>query len=193
MEQTSLLGDSEPSINKQCLICCKPIYRIRKLKNKGAIAILVWNFFLVSVLNYLAAFIVPNGLQTITVALGVTIPFAGWLADLCVGRYKMIHWSMWIMWIASILATINSVVAEFVSGHQGVHRDVSLLIMVILAIVFGEYQANVIQFGLDQLQDPSTTEITAFITWYVWTYFSNGVFFDLPTYALNQNTILLDN
>ena len=80
------------------------------------------------------------------------------------------------MWIASILATINSVVAEFVSGHQGVHRDVSLMIMVILAIGFGEYQANVIQFGLDQLQDASTTEITAFITWYVWTYFSNGVF-----------------
>ncbi len=176
VEQTSPL--SEPSTKQQHMICLKPTYQLRKLKNKGAIVVLTWNFFIISVFNYLMAFIVPYGLQIITVALGLTIPFAGWLADICFGRYKMIRWSMWIMWVAAILTTINSVVAEFVSGYQGIHMGVSLIMIFILAIGFGGYQANVIQFGLDQLQDASTTEITAFITWYVWTYFCNGAFFD---------------
>ena len=33
----------------------------------------------------------------------------------------------------------------------------------------GGYQANAVLFGLDQLQDASTDEITTFIIWYVWT------------------------
>ena len=36
-----------------------------------------------------------------------------------------------------------------------------------------------LQFGLDQLQDASTTEITAFIHWYVWTYVSSRAVFQL--------------
>ena len=40
-----------------------------------------------------------------------------------------------------------------------------------MAIGFEGYVANIIQFqfGLDQLQDASTTEIMSFIVWYAWT------------------------
>ena len=48
-----------------------------------------------------------------------------------------------------------------------------------------------IQFGLDQLQDASTTEITTFITWYVWTYFSNGVFFDFTHICIKPKYYLI--
>ena len=75
MELTSLL--SELSTKKQCIICCKPTYQMRKLKNKGAIVVLVWNFFVVSVFNYFMAFVVPYSLETTAVALGLTLPFAG--------------------------------------------------------------------------------------------------------------------
>ena len=41
------------------------------------------------------------------------------------------------------------------------------------------------QFGLDQLQDASTTEITAFISWYVWTYFCIRTLFDFTHICVN--------
>ena len=83
------------------------------------------------------------------------------------------------MWITSMLATLNSVVAKVAIRYHNVFRRISLAMTSIMAIGFGGYQANVIQFGLDQLQDASTTEITAFICWYVWTYFSNSTVMSL--------------
>ena len=87
-----------------------PNYQMRKVNNKGAITVLAWNFLAASAYSYLTAFIEPQGLEITIVALGLTLPFAGWLADIHFGRYKMIKWSIWIMWAASMLATINSVV-----------------------------------------------------------------------------------
>ena len=177
MEQTSLLGGL--STKKQYIICCKPTYRMRKLRDKGAIIVLIWNFLVASVINFLVESIVPKGLEITVVALGLTLPFAGWLADIRFGRYKVIRCSIWIMWIVSMLITINAVVAQFVTDHYNIEKRISQTMIFILAIGFGGYQANAIQFGLDQLQDASTTEITAFICWYVWTYFCNATFMEL--------------
>ena len=167
-------------------------YQIRKLKNKGAIIILVWNFFVVSASEYLIAYVqIPGGASIGTIALGFTLPFAGWLADVCLGRYRVIHWSMWIMWISFMLITTNSVIEEFILGHHNKFKLISQILASILAIGFGGYQANVIQFGLDQLQDASTTEITAFIRWYVWTYVSSRAVFQLTHTCVDNNNHIL--
>ena len=115
---------------------------------------------IVTVSNYL---VVLHNLEISTVALGLTLPLAGWLADIHFGQYKVMRWSMWIMWLAAMMTTLSSIVAQFITGDYILFRCVSQ-IMVLLAIGFGGYQANAIQFGLDQLQGASTTEITAFIT-----------------------------
>ena len=152
---------------------------MRKIKNRGAIIVLVWNFFIASVLHYIMEFVILNGLAIIAVAWSLTLPFAGWIADIRFGRYRVIRWSMWIMWTASLLITATSAVEQIVvPGHYNTFKRVSRTLAFILAIGFGGYQANVIQFGLDQLQDASTTEITAFIMWYVWTFLCNGSLFD---------------
>ena len=184
MEQISLLSVLSTNLKKQRVICSKPKYQ-RRLKNKGAIVVLIWNFFIAIVCNYLMAFVVPHGLEISTVAWSLTLPIAGWLADIYFGRYKVICWSMWIMWIASMLATLTSVVAQVVTGYHRIYNGISLTMSFILAIGFGGYQANAIQFGLDQLQDASTTEITAFISWYVWTYFCIRTLFDFTHICVN--------
>ena len=113
---------SEDSSHKEVhhrLSRCNLSCQIRKLKNKGAIIILVWNFFMVSASEYLIAYVqIPGGASVGTVALGFTLPLAGWLADIRFGRYKVIHWSMWIMWAASILATVSSVVSLLVDDEN---------------------------------------------------------------------------
>ena len=54
-------------------------------------------------------------------------------------------------------------------------KIVKTVLFTVASAGFGSHQANVIQYGLDQLQDASTDEITAFISWYVWTSISASV------------------
>ena len=63
------------------------------------------------------------------------------------------------MWTASVLATVSSVVAQMVNSYQHIHSFILLVLLVIASVGLGGYWANEIQFGLDQLQDASTTEI----------------------------------
>ena len=173
-------------------LCSKPSYQIRKLRNKGAIIILLWNFLAISTYNYLEkATNVPYEKHIGTVALGCTLPLAGWLADVYIGRYKVIRWSIWIMWIGSMLATASSVVAQLVENYNKINIIISFVVVLAIATRLRGYQANIIQLGLDQLQDASTTEITAFIRWYVWTVFSSLAVFSFSTQECLQQYYVL--
>ena len=160
--------NNEPTPNKQPSPCCKSSYRIRKLKNKGAILILLWSLLVTGTINF--SYTQDRGtlfnIQLVTI--GLTLPIAGWLADIYFGRYKVIHWSMWTMWIAFVLATASSVVEQLVESYSIFSRYVNGVLMVVAFISLGGFLANIIQFGMDQLQDASTSEITSFISWYIW-------------------------
>ena len=175
MEHVLLLS-SLPTVKEQLKACCKPTYQIRKLKNKGAILVLIWNFLVMNLFYYLSTHVTDQRPHYIT--WGITLPIAGWLADVHLGRYKVIRWSMWIMWAGSILATTSSVVAQLVGNYSNICNRVTLALLILTSIGFGGCQANIIQFGIDQLHDASTTEITSFISWYTWTCVSGGIAID---------------
>ena len=69
------------------------------------------------------------------------------------------------MWITAMLATLNSIVGKVAMTHK-VSRQIHTAIITTMAVGFPWriYQANIIQFGLDQLQDALITEITTFIS-----------------------------
>ena len=183
--------DSEEKV--KLTMCCEPSNKIRKLRNKGAIMILVWTFLAVSTYYYLdkATNILPYVERIGKYAFGFTLPLAGWLADVYIGRYKVIRWSMWIMWVGSMLATASSVVAQLVQNYIKIHNIILFVNVLVITVGLGGYQSNVIQFGLDQLQDASSTEITAFICWYVWiVYCSLGVFSSISLTCLKQYHLL---
>ena len=93
------------------------------------------------------------------ISVGITLPIAGWLADTYLGRCKVIRWSMWITWIGSMLNTISSIVAQRVVGYETITKKwmIDCSLKAIAAIGFGGYQANIIQFEIDQLHDASTS------------------------------------
>ena len=160
---------------------CRISYRMRKLKTKGAILILIWNFMVMSVFNYLCNSLLASyhesvGTCVITI-IGVTLPVAGWLADVRFGRYRVMRFSIWIMWISSLLLTMAYVVFSLVEfKHRSLmHTVLTILLAVILVFGIGGFQAIVIQFGVDQLNDASTTEITSFVAWYTWTLVSSNI------------------
>ena len=189
-------SDSRLTTKERLSICCKPAFRLTRIKSKGAILVLVWSYLCTTVLyfcmkryedhlktngnNCRVKFLVQAG------ALGLTLSIAGWIADVRFGRYRVISLSIWIMWAAQILATVSSVLVTIVDNYTSdLHSYVNGVLWTIIAIGFGGFQANVIQFGIDQLHDASTNEITSFILWYVWTFYGDGfvMFFILDCLA----------
>ena len=169
-------SDSEITFCEHLKICCTPKYQPRKLKNKGAILILVWNFLVTTAFYYMQykSFEDYSNCslcnQLIPIPGGFVMLFAGWLADVYFERYKVLRWSIIIMWISSLLLTITFVIEKiviFTNYYQ-------LIFLYSLGIGYGMFQSNIIQFGIDQLPDASTNEIVSFINWYVWSYVSDA-------------------
>ena len=165
--------------------CLKSQYQVRELKNKGAILILVWNFLVWSVYNNTTNSAL--GMKNVTgvrsnlnilfyvgqaIAGAMLMPLAGWLADVRFGRYKIISWSLWIMWLSSLVVTLSSVVEHTIESYSGIHTKLVLVFVAFMGVGFCGFQANVVQFGVDQLLDASTIEITSFIAWYAGSFLS---------------------
>ena len=161
------------SVSERLRQCFKPRCRVRRLKNKGAILVTVWSFLLSSTYFYCFYFgskVYARPLYIVLqIIVGMTLPLAGWLADVRFGRYKVIHCSMWIMWFSALLLACGEVVLWLlnVDFHDNYHR-ILLILLCPLGIGFGSFQANIIQFGVDQLIDASSSEIMTFIVWFAW-------------------------
>jgi MFS family permease len=88
---------------------CRISYRMRKLKTKGAILVLMWSFMVTGVFNYLLNSVLASYHDLVSTSImtiiGVTLPVAGWLADVRFGRYKIMHFSIWTMWISSLFCS----------------------------------------------------------------------------------------
>ena len=179
----SLEGRGVLTRQEQLKICCKPTYRMRRLRNRGAILLLVWNYLITAQYFVREKRSIVKGNYTLPftlwlVAGGLTLSISGWIADVYFGRYKVIRFSMWIMWIAYMLMTASTVVTElnwFEGYSNKVNSYISEIFMIVVAIGLGAFQANIIQFGIDQLHDASSDEISAFIIWYMWTGYASGI------------------
>ena len=174
--QLTPLPSSELTAKEWLKLCCKLTYKLRIVKNKGAILVLVWNFLIMNIFTLLYDCII-NGhsfCSLILAGVGFIPPIAGWLADVQFGRYKVIKWSIWVMWIALVIATVSSVVADFTDRYEKFDMYIFKCLYFIVVIGLGGYQVNIIQFGIDQLNDASTDEINFFIIWYVMTLILGG-------------------
>ena len=176
---------------------CWPIsYKIACIKSKGAILVLVLNFLVLTCVDGAYTILLPPILKRIlqheqpsvkyawTITLVNIIravvylfyPLAGWLADTFFGRYKTIVTSMWIVFLSTltmtVLITLHYIFPE--DAHY-FHQYVFPFVFVLMTIGLAGFQANMIPFGTDQLQDAPGKELIAFVSWYVWTiYLSRG-------------------
>ena len=113
------------------------------------------------------------------------MPFAGWLADLYLRRYRVIRWSMFIMWFAALLGAVSSVISNLVERYDTIQPYIIAIMSMIMSFGFGGFQANVLLFGIDQLYDASTDEIIVFIRLYVWTLFCGAIIVTYTYTCLN--------
>ena len=153
---------------------CGQRYRARRVKSKGAVLVIVW-----SLLTWACQFASANievvswsiGVFKFGIVLGVVMAvlyvFAGWLADVYFGRYKVMKGSIWIMWLGSVGGTLLLMIHLF-SPH-----DVLKLISIVvgfMCVTIGSpgLIVNAVPFGTDQMLGASSEEISSFIHWFVW-------------------------
>ena len=113
----------------------------------------------------------------IVLAIAMTCnPLGGLLADVYFGRYKVIRASLIAMAVSMLVVT--GVLAATIKGGVWERSHISIKIVyvmggggafLILAIGLAGFTSNIVQFGLDQLQDSPSNKLGAFVHMYVWT------------------------
>lgn len=99
-------------------------------------------------------------------------PVGGLLADVQCGRCRVITFSLFSVGCGFLC---TAVVGIFFSldklFHAAIYIEITVggLALIMFVIGFSGFQANIVQFGLDQLLDASSEELSLFLHWLVWT------------------------
>lgn len=116
-----------------------------------------------------SGFLISLGIIFVRSIPQLAYPVAGWVADVHYGRYKVILGSFWLMFAGYAMIFVSFLIKYFYDPlamqyiiYLGIFPAAFLAINTGLA----GFQANVIPFGLDQMPDASTEELSAFIHWY---------------------------
>ena len=101
-------------------------------------------------------------------------PLLGWLSDVYFTRYKVIRLAFIIMSIAGIIAiigyspTLFDIWLFYNPVSSTMLTILGFLLILALVISLGLFKANAIQFGMDQLLESSSDQLSSFIHWYYW-------------------------
>ena len=103
-------------------------------------------------------------------------PLAGFLADTKLGRFKTITRSSECLLSLLFLGYICAFILLSLSSLWGAERMMAIgsifdWIFIPVEITLVMFNANIIQFGVDQLQDSPADHQSLFIHWYVWLYY----------------------
>lgn len=169
-----------------------PHYRFKIFRSKGAVLVLFWSFSAQFVVHFLTTN--PDHKTTLTLRDKVInpvvvftmcmlfYPILGWLADVKCGRYRVIKWGLWTMWVVSILFCLMSAILNYFFPHTSHHRSLhhikvalKVLLYTPICLGLGGFLSNILQFGIDQLVDASSSEITSFLRWFAWLWFLSGI------------------
>ena len=110
----------------------------------------------------------------------LSYPLLGYIADVCLTRYRTLKCSITFLIVGCIILLVFSIIIMTVTmifpTKTSLYKDVGTITIVCVSIAgvlintgVGLFEANAIQFGLDQLLEAPTPKLIAFIHWYYWT------------------------
>ena len=114
----------------------------------------------------------------------LSYPLLGYIADVCLTRYRTLKCSFIFLIVGCtiglilLLLSITVYLTEKLEKLRHTNHDqgyifISLILVIPLVALIttgvGLFEANAIQFGLDQLLEAPTTKLITFIHWYYWT------------------------
>ena len=96
-------------------------------------------------------------------------PIGGFVADVWLGRKRVIHISMWLLWASLILLTITVLIELGTNGlTASSYYALITVVFVLFSIGIGGFETNMIPLGADQLQGASAEELSSYFYWYYW-------------------------
>ena len=147
---------------------CIHSYKIRLFRNKAALMISQWVF--TASLNLIISLQIIDKYSTIYYggAVALSAPIA-LVSDIYFGRYKVVQYSMRLLWIAVIAS--NTIIAL---QYYAVKNAATSGIFTVFTTIGVAGSAGIIvislQFGIDQLTDASSSDITSYISWSTWNF-----------------------
>ena len=145
---------------------------------------------------------VVGGVYAFFAILQLFYPLAGLLADVRYGRYKCVIFSLWSTIIGTGLVAILTVAFVLSQFYLPFDRQPwSYAILALMVLVFGvpaiigaflyfssivAFNANVIQFGLDQLHDSPTEHLVLYIHWFVLLSYAGTVLIKVAIFLLSS-------
>ena len=112
----------------------------------------------------------------------LSYPLLGYIADVCLTRYQVVKCSfimlivvctigvlLFLVILSANIANITEIFRTNIKSHYLIHNIPMVLLLALITTGVGLFEANAIQFGLDQLLEAPTPKLIAFIHWYYWT------------------------
>ena len=98
-------------------------------------------------------------------------PTIGLLAEVCLSNFKMIKCSFaaWLLSTFLMLLIAISLVTFSPYFTEGLLQSTCGVLFLVTGLAgLGMYEANAIQFGMDQMLEASSEQLSSFIHWYFW-------------------------
>ena len=97
--------------------------------------------------------------------------FSGWLADRKFGNYKVAKFGLALLFSGTLCFSIYSLFPGFMAEHQTVATIMFSIVCSFGALGLVCFVPTLFQLGLDQMPDASSSSITSFIAWFVFSFF----------------------
>ncbi len=178
MRQTTSTNGGSPLISRNG---CKCKYRVRWFYSKGAFLVLVWLMLLTIACTSVShvfrqrpdvSDILPKWLTAIPLVFGLLgAVLSGWLADAKLGNYRVMKYSFVLLFLLCLLLSAITLVpgiAHYVYVVSVLYCIGGSLFLVAMVACF----VTSIQLGLDQMPDASSSNITSFIAWFVFSIYA---------------------
>ena len=161
---------------------CKCKYRVRWFYSKGAFLVLVWIMLLtiscVSMSHVFyefhqhVNFVISKWLFAIPIVFGLFgAVFSGWLADAKLGNYRVMKNSFVLLFLLCSLSSAFTLVPGITHYVYVVSILYCIGVSLFLVAVAACFVTS-LQLGLDQMPDASSSNITSFIAWFVFSIYA---------------------
>ena len=168
---------------ERCVPCA---YRVQWPRNRAAQLIVLWSLLVFCCVNWLKGIllekldsrqivwqIVVN--YALSFIVFVIYPFSSYLGDAYFKRFSIVRASLVILWSGVVLCVVTLVLEEVY--HDGstqlpkrsVFYALFIILYVYLSVGMIGFHANMIPFGLEQLQSSPAEEVVAFLHCYIFT------------------------
>ena len=169
-------------------------WRFRKLGSNTILLLIAWEFIARSSLNLimykmlqhfhsyldnkeedgsLSLWMVKGDTLIGIATLSISCPIASLLAEVVISRYRLVSYSLKAMWLLSLTASVVSICQESLPVKGTTIYSIQLFVLVIPHYMFrGAFLASAVPLGMDQITGGSNDNISAFIQWFGWAFFS---------------------